>query len=255
MAQEMAQLRQLLGLRSVAHLQSQAMGTTLRGGHHTRLQSCGQLDLHRLQSMVDFSSERRPQRTPDSRALFNLVGPDFEEGPNSLSGKKSFMTRSMRNRIRSNATTVGILTNLAHTIEMMQQHEEQWRRRLEREVEKRRRMEENTTCNGPRNGATPTAARSPIGRPFTISSDGNHTPRWPPYSVAKLRSARFASFASVLILKKVQTPPIREEEFYDAIDAESDKIEQDAARLAALRSVGKLLRSAQAMPPTHPLHT
>ncbi|KAF5398593.1 START domain protein [Paragonimus heterotremus] len=131
MAQEMAQLRQLLGLRSITQLQSQAMGTTLRGGHHTRLQSCGQLDLHRLQSTIDFPSERRPQRTPDSRALFNLVGPDFEEGPNS---------------------------------------------------------------------------------------------------------------------------PIREEEFYDAIDAESDKIEQDAARLAALRSVGKLLRSAQAMPPTHPLH-
>ncbi|KAA3676476.1 collagen type IV alpha-3-binding protein [Paragonimus westermani] len=131
MAQEMAQLRQLLGLRSVTQLQSQTIGTTLRGGHHTRLQSCGQLDLHRLQSTVDFPSDRRPQRTPDNRALFNLVGPDFEEGPNS---------------------------------------------------------------------------------------------------------------------------PIREEEFYDAIDAESDKIEQDAARLAALRSVGKLLRSAQAMPPTHPLH-
>lgn len=86
MAQEMAQLRQLLGLRAVVQTST---GAT-RAGHHARLQSCGQIDLRRLQSAADFYAERRSQGGPDNRALFNLVGPDFQEGPNSQIREEEF---------------------------------------------------------------------------------------------------------------------------------------------------------------------
>lgn len=40
------------------------------------------------------------------------------------------------------ATTAGILATLSHCIELMNQREESWRRRLEKEVDRRRKMEE-----------------------------------------------------------------------------------------------------------------
>lgn len=40
------------------------------------------------------------------------------------------------------ATTAGILTTLSHCVEVMNQREESFRRRLEREAEKRKRLEE-----------------------------------------------------------------------------------------------------------------
>ena len=40
------------------------------------------------------------------------------------------------------ATTAGILATLTHCIDMMQQREENWKRRLEKEVEKRKKLEE-----------------------------------------------------------------------------------------------------------------
>lgn len=40
------------------------------------------------------------------------------------------------------ATTAGILTTLSHCVEVMNQREESFKRRLEREAEKRKRLEE-----------------------------------------------------------------------------------------------------------------
>ncbi|GAA50299.1 goodpasture-antigen-binding protein kinase, partial [Clonorchis sinensis] len=105
------------------------------------------------------------------------------------------------------ATAVGILTNLSHTIELMVQHEEQWRKRLEREAEKRRRLEE--------------------------------TQRAMAQEMAHLRHLIANRTLFNLVGPDFEEGPnsvIRDEEFYDAIDAESDRIEP------------------QAMPTTHPLH-
>ncbi|KER21222.1 hypothetical protein T265_10410 [Opisthorchis viverrini] len=187
------------------------------------------------------------------------------------------------------ATAVGILTNLSHTIELMVQHEEQWRKRLEREAEKRRRLEETQRAMAQEMAHL----RHLIGL-SSVSHSNSATALWNPFMTSG--SAHFGGHARLkscgqLELRHLhagldstglshgpappQTPVtanrtlfnlvgpdfeegpnsvIRDEEFYDAIDAESDRIEQDAARLAALKSVGKLLRSAQAMPTTHPLH-
>lgn len=41
------------------------------------------------------------------------------------------------------ATTSGVLATLEHCLEMVRQSEDVWRKRLEREVERRRRLEEN----------------------------------------------------------------------------------------------------------------
>lgn len=51
------------------------------------------------------------------------------------------------------ATTTGVLTTLEHCLEMVRQSEDVWRKRLERELERRRRLEENIRllrCHGPR---------------------------------------------------------------------------------------------------------
>lgn len=185
------------------------------------------------------------------------------------------------------ATAAGILTNLSHTIELMQQNEEQWRKRLEREIEKKRRIEETQKAmaqelahlrqiTGLEVSATATTTlasahphsgtlhssglSSGHGRLPThsrISSCGSvdvHEPT--PYDTS--RAGHVGSRPPYGLagpdLEEGPNSPIREEEFYDAIDAESDRIEQDDLRLAALKSAGELLRSAQAMPCTHPLY-
>lgn len=158
------------------------------------------------------------------------------------------------------ATATGILTNLSHTIELMQQNEEQWRKRLEREIEKKRRIEETQKAMAQELAhlrqmtglevsatATTTSASAHLhsgtlhssglssghGRLPThsrISSCGSvdvheptpygtthagHVGSHPPYGLAGPD------------LEEGPNSPIREEEFYDAIDAESDRIERE----------------------------
>lgn len=51
------------------------------------------------------------------------------------------------------ATTSGVLTTLEHCLEMVRQNEDLWRKRLEREIERRRRLEDNIRtlrAHGPR---------------------------------------------------------------------------------------------------------
>lgn len=189
------------------------------------------------------------------------------------------------------ATTAGILTNLSHTIELMSQHEDRWRKRLEREFERRRRLEEtqramaqeliqlrhmigmnaiNSSLLSTRSSSNQAAPGSPrrLGHARLHSCGvidfrpNQNLPNVPPSSMIppdfhspKLKPSNRTLFN--LVGPDFEEGPnsvIREEEFYDAIDAESDRIEQDAARLAALRSAGRLLRSAEAMPTNHPLH-
>ncbi|THD23381.1 Collagen type IV alpha-3-binding protein [Fasciola hepatica] len=180
------------------------------------------------------------------------------------------------------ATAAGILTNLSHTIELMQQNEEQWRKRLEREIEKKRRIEETQRAMAQElahlrqitglevSAATATTPGSTHSHPglsnghsrfpthsriLSCGSVDTHEPA--SYDMA--RTGHIGSRPPYGLagpdLEEGPNSPIREEEFYDAIDAESDRIEQDDLRLAALKSAGELLRSAQAMPTTHPLYT
>ncbi|KAH8856161.1 Collagen type IV alpha-3-binding protein [Schistosoma japonicum] len=198
------------------------------------------------------------------------------------------------------AITAGILTNLSHSVDMMQQHEEQWRKRLEREIERRRRLEETQRAIT----QELLHLRSLIGLSTTMTSanmiTSNHlTHNHPSHS-------RFASYGSSLDFKHFLSDnfkesilkcngnvmsnivgcdgvpgvnststsvnenirrlvgpdyeeglasPIREEEFFDAIDAESDKMEQNEVRLAALKSASEAIRSARAMPFNHPLYS
>lgn len=51
------------------------------------------------------------------------------------------------------ATTTGVLETLEHCLEMVRQSEDVWRKRLERELDRRRRLEENIRTfrsHGPR---------------------------------------------------------------------------------------------------------
>ncbi|CAH8824141.1 unnamed protein product [Trichobilharzia szidati] len=204
------------------------------------------------------------------------------------------------------AITAGILTNLSNSVEMMQQHEEHWRKRLEREIEKRRRSEETQKAMG----------QELLHLRSLIGLNTNHQHQWQNqqhphhhqhYHLTNNSShSRFSSYGSIdfqhsspdVILREhgvkstttnvnstsvtptVNTTisssavvasenvlrlvgpdyeeginsPIREEEFFDAIDAESDKIEENEVRLAALKSASEAIRWARAMPSNHPLY-
>ncbi|CAH8509618.1 unnamed protein product [Dicrocoelium dendriticum] len=184
------------------------------------------------------------------------------------------------------ATAAGILTNLSHTIELMQQREDQWRKRFEREAEKRRRLEETQRAMAQElihlrhlvgshrsSNRSNAVSHSLVAHSYAQHYGPNRHTRLQSCGQLELRQLHSADLAIPEMKEKSTTPdsrllfnlvgpdfeegpnsPIREEEFYDAIDAESDKIEQDAVRLAALRSAGQLLKSVRAMPSTHPLH-
>ncbi|XP_023228908.1 collagen type IV alpha-3-binding protein-like [Centruroides sculpturatus] len=90
------------------------------------------------------------------------------------------------------ATTAGMLTTLSHCIDLMTQREENWKRRLEREVEKRKKLEEHYQ----QLLAEAKAQKPPIVLGGPDYEEGPH---------------------SIL----------NEEEFFDAIDAALDKEEQE----------------------------
>ncbi|ELT89655.1 hypothetical protein CAPTEDRAFT_22682, partial [Capitella teleta] len=96
------------------------------------------------------------------------------------------------------ATTAGILATLSHCIELMSQREEAWRRRLEREVEKRRKVEE---------AYKHTLAERP--KPIVL---GGPDYEEGPHSM------------------------LHEDEFYDAIDAALDKMEKEEEKKISSQS-------------------
>ncbi|CAI2722463.1 unnamed protein product [Schistosoma spindalis] len=203
------------------------------------------------------------------------------------------------------AITAGILTNLSHTIDMMQQHEESWRKRLEREIERRRRLEETQKAMiqellqlrnliGLSTAITTTTATTTT-TTTTIHSQQTQHHYLPSHArfFSYGNSFDFKHFSSdsfkesiskcnniidnnivnngdnVNTLNSVNddilrlvgpdyeeglNSPMHEEEFFDAIDAELDKMEQNEVRLAALKSASEALRWARAMPSNHPLY-
>ena len=109
------------------------------------------------------------------------------------------------------ATTAGILATLTHCIDLMQQREENWKRRLEKEVEKRKKLEE--IINN-RNGDHSLSA---------LSSTG-----YIPGHRRTLSATSVSSKAQVLGPDYEEGPhsKIKEEEFFDALDAMLDKADQ-----------------------------
>ncbi|CAH8429789.1 unnamed protein product [Schistosoma mattheei] len=196
------------------------------------------------------------------------------------------------------AITAGILTNLSHSIEMMQQHEESWRKRLEREIERRRRLEETqkamtqellqlrnliglstaitTTTTTIHSQQTQHHYLPSHARFFSYgnSFDFKHfSPDSFKESMSKCNNiisnnvvnsgdiVNTLSGVNDNILRLVGpdyeeglNSPMHEEEFFDAIDAELDKMEQNEVRLAALKSASEAIRWARAMPSNHPLY-
>ncbi|KAK2171314.1 hypothetical protein NP493_1079g00032 [Ridgeia piscesae] len=114
------------------------------------------------------------------------------------------------------ATTAGILATLSHCIELMGQREDAWRKRLEREVERRKRYED--------------AYRVLLSeRPKPIILGGPDYEEGP-HSV------------------------IHEEEFFDAVDATLDKLEKEEEKKLSFKKEKILKPPLTSMEPSHPLY-
>ncbi|KAK3885284.1 hypothetical protein Pcinc_010478 [Petrolisthes cinctipes] len=118
------------------------------------------------------------------------------------------------------ATTVGILTTLSHCVEVMNQREESFKRRLEREAEKRRRLEDellHLAANSPQEASAPRRVMVLGGPDF---EEG-------PHSV------------------------IGEDEFFDAVESALDKMDEEEEFRERLRQ--KQLAAPRKPAATHPL--
>ena len=87
------------------------------------------------------------------------------------------------------ATTTGVLATLEHCLEMVRQSEDVWRKRLEREIERRRRIEEN------------------------IRTLRSHGPRSAPHNGPDCEEGPHST--------------MNEDEFYDAVETGLDKMEEE----------------------------
>ncbi|CAH8428746.1 unnamed protein product [Schistosoma turkestanicum] len=204
------------------------------------------------------------------------------------------------------AITTGILTNLSQSIDLMQQHEENWRKRLEREIDKRRRLEEmqkamtfellqlrnlvglssaaiTQTTTSTTVHYQPTHSRvfsygssldfkhftadhlkesllkcNQITTATTTSTNNNNNVGIGDNRGDSLNTLNTVNDNIVRLVgpdyEEGLNSPMHEEEFFDTIDAELDKMEQNEVRLAALKTASEAIRSARAMPSNHPLY-
>lgn len=115
------------------------------------------------------------------------------------------------------ATTAGILATLSHCLELMSQREEAWKKRLEREVEKRKRLADAYKVV--------VAERS---KPVVL---GGPDYEEGPHSM------------------------LNDEEFFDAVDATLDKLEKEEEKKLQLAKEGSLSRMPKtSLDPTHALY-
>ncbi|KAG8228854.1 hypothetical protein J437_LFUL008350, partial [Ladona fulva] len=111
-----------------------------------------------------------------------------------------------------NATTDGILATLSHCLEIMEKREEGWRKRLEREVERRRKAEElcrltrQHTAQAVQQRQQQSNARSALARGGPDFEEGPHS-------------------------------ALNDEEFYDAVESALDKIEEEAEFRERLKNI------------------
>ena len=115
------------------------------------------------------------------------------------------------------ATTAGILATLSHCIELMTQREDAWKKRLEKEIDKRKKIEE--------------AYKLLLGdKPKRIVMGG------PDYEEGPHML-------------------INEDEFYDAVDASLDKLEREEERRQLSKAEAQAQRPPlTSLSPTHPMY-
>uniref|UniRef100_W5KKR7 Ceramide transfer protein n=1 Tax=Astyanax mexicanus TaxID=7994 RepID=W5KKR7_ASTMX len=107
----------------------------------------------------DYRDEYHRDRVEDDEDDFPTVRPDGDCLLNNNSSKeKLFPSSSPRGptgidfkgeAITFKATTAGILSTLSHCIEIMVKREERWQRRLDKEMERRRKAEDAYKSEGP----------------------------------------------------------------------------------------------------------
>ncbi|KAL5963924.1 Ceramide transfer protein [Taenia solium] len=179
------------------------------------------------------------------------------------------------------STSSALQSALSQTVEVFNQREDTWRRRLERETERRRALERQMKTAQEAVAATRLNATLLTRRNIRMvpgkahqrshSHGGQQGPYgnqlFPQLGTAPSSAADAVVTSSVanggMFIVEERGPDfaeggseytVCEEHFYDAIDAQIDKMHQDEACLMALKSVGDKLRSADAMPPSHPLY-
>ncbi|VUZ43895.1 unnamed protein product [Hymenolepis diminuta] len=170
---------------------------------------------------------------------------------------------------------------LNQTVEIFNHREDKWQRRYDREVEKRRNLERQLkltqeTLAASRTNPARRGIRLGPGKAHQRShSHGGQQSLYGnqlfPHLGAPVLGGNTAScgvpdtstgVAKLFIVEEGGPDfaeggseyTVNEERFYDAVDAQLDKLHQDEACLMALKSVGDKLRSADAMPSSHPLY-
>jgi len=137
------------------------------------------------------------------------------------------------------ATTAGILATISHCIDLMQQREEVWKRRFDKEVERRKRLEEQLKQQH-NNSTTESSGMA------TAACANGHTHSLSP---------------KVILGPDYEEGPqskIKEEEFFDALDAMLDKQDKQLEEKRILKIRAKEIGEPSASLPEsvdHPLWT
>lgn len=145
------------------------------------------------------------------------------------------------------ATTAGVLARLQHCLDLFNQSQEGWRRRLEREKDKRKKVEElYKQALEELRIVNETAKSSANNRHYL-----GHLPQ------SSLLQSQLSSESKRIVLvggPDYQEGPhstIGEDEFYDAVEAGLDKIDEEQQYIEKLKSKQVVRFASQA--PAHPL--
>ncbi len=118
------------------------------------------------------------------------------------------------------ATTAGIVATLNHCIDLMQQREEAWRRRLDREVQARRALASQVDF---------VTQSSSVPHPAPQSVDGPKSPSlFPPKTHPQKMAPDF---------EEGPHSQLGEDEFYDAVEDALDKLEEEQSSIDELKRV------------------
>ncbi|CAG7835936.1 unnamed protein product [Allacma fusca] len=152
---------------------------------------------------VTSDSEDPPFYTPPPNDNLNI---------NEVFAQKGLRTVDFRGEaLTFKATTAGILTSLSHCIDVMSQREEMWKKRVEKEVEKRRKVEE--------------------------------------YFKQALKEAQESKKMVVMGGPDCEEGPhsaLNEDEFYDAVELGLDRLEEEEAFKERLKSMPVSVPRSQA---------
>lgn len=142
------------------------------------------------------------------------------------------------------ATTAGVLARLQHCMELFSQSQDGWRKRLEREVEKRKKLEE--LYKQALEELRQVKESKPILPPY---GPGHHHPHYQQQMSSE--SAKRILLVGGPDYQEGPHSTIGEDEFYDAVEAGLDKIDEEQQYLERLKNKQVVRFASQA--PAHPL--